>query len=118
VVEVQVRGHEVPHRRRVDPERREPAGDVLARRELHVEDARRETEASRRIGAGGGVHAAVEDDRAVRVLAEERGHRDAEVSFLAGEKAGRRAGEPAAGHGEESDRHGADDVARPEAPWR
>src|SRR5439155_19966692 len=60
MVEVEVRGDEEADAGRVDAERREPRGDVVAVAELDVEEARRPAEPRGRVAAGVAVEAAVE----------------------------------------------------------
>ena len=105
MVEVKVRGHEEAHGGDVDVDRAEARRDVVPGAELDGEEAARVAEPGGGIDARVGVKATVEEDEAVRVIDQEDGHGHAEATALPGEKAARRAREPAAREREETDRH-------------
>jgi hypothetical protein len=106
VIEVQVRRDEPAHARRIDVVAGEPRGELLARRELDAVELREIAEPlGARVLLRRDVQARVEDDRAARVEDQPGGHRDADRAALAGHEHAQIGLEPAAGEGEETERH-------------
>jgi GrpB-like predicted nucleotidyltransferase (UPF0157 family) len=97
MVEVEVRQHHGVDALRRDADRREPPRDLLAGTELGREDVGEEAQATVRIALHVGMQARVEEDATLRVVDQERRHRQAELPVLAGEEEAERPGEPAAG---------------------